>query len=215
MRTVPTLARVGDILQLGEAIADLDHSISPGRACGMSCALSCARTWRVNARAVKPISGISCPGRATAQPDQATVMFVEPACRVPVAHHGQRSSCRAGCRPSFTNPPGSSASRQWPFAVLLPAVARITPRTGGSARGTCSAVAGPEDNTSLIRIRRRRSGTSDRQRRLWSVLPAPLTTTRATPVALLRRATRASSTRSWNRPAIGRRRCRSRNRRRR
>src|SRR4029079_12320904 len=42
MRTVPALARVGDIFQLGEAVADLDHSISPGRACGMSCALSCA-----------------------------------------------------------------------------------------------------------------------------------------------------------------------------
>src|SRR4051795_11702470 len=68
MRTGPTLARVGDILQLGEAIADLDHSISPGRACGMSCALSCARTWRVNARAVKPDCDVSCPGRATAQP---------------------------------------------------------------------------------------------------------------------------------------------------
>jgi hypothetical protein len=34
MRTVAALARVGDILQLREAIADLDHSISPERACG-------------------------------------------------------------------------------------------------------------------------------------------------------------------------------------
>src|SRR6476620_4905144 len=117
MRTVPTLARVGDILRLGEAIADLDHSISPGRTCGMSCALSCAQTWRVNAGAVKPrVADPSVPD--------------ERAC----------------------------------------------------------------DHSSVIRR---------------------LTTTRATPVALLQRATRASSIRSWSRPAIGRRRCRSRNRHRR
>src|SRR6185312_16136028 len=41
VRAVAALTRVGDILQLGEAIADLDHSNSPGRACRLSCALSC------------------------------------------------------------------------------------------------------------------------------------------------------------------------------
>ena len=113
MRTVPTLARVGDILQLGEAIADLDHPISPGRACGMSCALSCARTRRV-------------------KPAPSSL--------------GLRSRC------------------------------------------------------------------PDERARDHSLLIIGLTTTRATPAARLRRARRVSSTRSWNRPAAGRRRCRSRNR---